>query len=241
MANTNHKALLKDIETSNLRLPEIKRIRIENISDSDTNLSSFFENCTPNQLKFLSINYTTTSIILIKSKICIKSLSKAVVAVTKEIYIRLYEFSAADLQQFVRAACNAERIVFQRCSVHCSPSLDFGSDLKYNTKFLSFQVWGNIDYKELTTDWISDPSCFSHIVDAIGCSGLRRSLSKLSICSNQTLDKTKMQVLPECKGNGTHFSCWGIFIPKLWIRRIENECNWYNVSIKFREFGNRLL
>ena len=200
MTNANQKALLKDIEISNLRLPDIKGIRIDNLSDSDVDLSNFFAKCTPNQLMFLFINSKSTSFTPIKSKIEIDSLSKAVSSVTKEVYIRMYEFSAADLQQFVRAACNAERIIFQRCSVHCSPALDFGYELKYNINFLNFQMWGNTYYKELTTDWMSDPSCFSHIVDAISNSGLRHSLTKLSIGYNQTLDKAKVQDLLNAKG-----------------------------------------
>ena len=205
MVDAKQKALLKDIETSNLTLPDIKRIRIDYVSDSDADLSSFLSNCIPNQFKFLCINNPTNNSTSIKSKIDIKSISKAVAAVTKEIHIRLYEFSAADLQQFVRAACNAERIVIQRCSVHCSSSLDFGSKIKYNTSFLSFQSWGDNSYKELTTNWITDPSCFSNIVDAIGGSGLRHSLTKLGIGSNPTLDKAKVQGLLNAKWM-THIS-----------------------------------
>ena len=200
LSNANLMALFKDIETFNFRLPDIKRIRIEYVSDSDINLSRFLANCTPNQLKLLCINYFSVANIPIKSKINIKSLTKAVAAVTKEVFIRMYEFSAEDLQQFVRAARSAERIVLHRCSVHCSSALDFGSKLKYNTKFLSFQLWGDTDYKELKTDWMSDPSCFSSIVDAISSSGLRHSLSKLSISDNETLEIAEVQELLNSKG-----------------------------------------
>ena len=137
---------------------------------------------------------------LINSKIDINSLSKAVAAVTKEVFIRLYEFSAAELQQFIIASCNAERIVIRRCSVHWSTPLDFGSSIKYNTKYLSFQFWGDTSYKELTTDWKSDPSWFLNIVDAICSSGLRHSLTKLDINSNPTLDKAKINELLSAKG-----------------------------------------
>ena len=200
MKDAKQKALLNDIKTSNIKLPDIKRIKIDNVSDSDADLSCFLSNCTPNQFKYLCINYSTTAGTLIKSKIDINSLSKTVAAVTKEIHIRLYEFSAADLQQFIRAACNTERIIIQRCFVHCSSALDFGSKLKYNTNFLSFQLWGDTGFTELTTDWKTDPSCFSHIVDAIGSSGLRHSLTKLSIARNQTLDKAKVQDMMNVKG-----------------------------------------
>ena len=200
MKYAKQKALLNDIKTSNLKLPDIKRIRIDYVLDSDADLSDFFANCTPNQLKFLCINNSFSVATPINTKIDINTLSKAVTAVTKEIYIRLYEFSAADLQQFVRAACNTERIIIKRCSVHCSSALDFGSELKYNTNFLSFQFWGETDYTELTTDWKTDPSCFSHIVDAIANSGLRHSLTKLSIANNETLNKAKVQDMLNVKG-----------------------------------------
>ena len=200
MTDEYQKDLFKDIETSNFRLPDIKRIRINDVSDSDTDLSSFLSNCIPNKLKLLCINSKSNTRTPIKSKFDIKSLSKAVGSVTKEVYIRMYEFSVKDLQQFVRAAHSAERIIIQRCSVHCSSALDFGSKLKYNTNFLSFQHWWLPEYKELTTDWMSDPSCFSHIVDAIGRSGLRHSLTKLSIYCNLNLLVKDVQELINAKG-----------------------------------------
>ena len=200
MKNANQKVILKDIEISNLKLPDIKRIKINYVSDSDADLSSFLIKCTPNQLKFLCINYFATTHTQANSKININSLLKAVAAVTKEVFIRLYEFSAADLQQFVRAACNAERIIFHRCSVHCSSALDFGSKLKYNTNFLSFQMWGSTSFEKLTTDWKSNPSCLSHVVNAISNSGLRHSLIKLSVAYNESLDKAKVQEMMNAWG-----------------------------------------
>ena len=183
-----------------MRLPDIRKIRIDYISDLDADFSNFLSDCTPNQLKSLIINASTNTFALIKKKLDIKSVLKVVTVVTKEIYIRLYEFSAADLQQFIRAACNTERIVIYRCSVHCLPSLDFGTTIRFNTKFLGFDLWGNTNCTGLTTDWKNDPSCFSNIVDAIGNSRLRHSLAKLSIAHNQTLDKQKVQKLLNSKG-----------------------------------------
>ena len=128
------------------------------------------------------------------------SLLKAVSEVTKEVFIRLFEFSATDLQQLIKAACGVERIIIHCCSIHCSAKLDFGADTKYKTKFLSLQLSGNSNCKELTTDWIEDPQVFSNIVDAIGNSGLRDSLTKISIAFNDTLDKTKVLELFSAKG-----------------------------------------
>ena len=104
--------------TSKLRLPDIKLIQICNISDPDTDLVDSFLNWTPNHLKILYIQHSFFD--SIKYKLDINSLSKAVAAVTKEVFISCFEFSAADLQQLIRAACNAERIVlsFVQCIVH---------------------------------------------------------------------------------------------------------------------------
>ena len=121
-----------------LRLPDIKRIKICNISDSDADLVDSFLNWTPDHLKILCIHHHAPSGTPVNYKLDINSLSKAVAAVTKEVNISCFEFSAADLQQFIRAACNAERIVFCYFSLHCSSALDFGAKIEYNTNYLGF-------------------------------------------------------------------------------------------------------
>ena len=184
--------------TSRLRLPDLKGIRVDNISDS--NPSSFFSKCTPARLKLLWVNYSANSTTGIKSKFYVDAFSKAARRATKEVYFYCIDFRSEDLQAVVRAACNAERIVFHFCSIHCSSGLDFGADLNYITKFLSFQYWGETDCKARTTDWKVDPSKLSLIVDAIGSSGLKVSLEKLNIANNQTLSVSKVQEELSTKG-----------------------------------------
>ena len=200
MSDKKQKALLEDIVSSKLRLPGIKRIQIINISDSETDLVNSFLNWTPNHLKILYIKHNAPGGIPVKYKLDINLLSKAVAAVTREVYIRCFEFSAADLQQLIRAACNAERIVICWCSVHCLSELDFGATIEYKTNYLGFDSCGETSSEELTTAWKADPSCFSHIVDAIGSSGLRHSLTKLNIYENQTLKKQEVEELLITKG-----------------------------------------
>ena len=185
-----------------LRLPDIKRIEVNNISDSDTDLVNSFLNSTPDRLKILCIDHDSPGGTPVKYKLDINSLSKAVAAVTKEVYISCFEFSAADLQQLIRAACNAERIVFYLWSVHCSSALDFGATIEYKTNYLGFDYWGSTSDRDLITDWKADPSCFNYIVDAIGNSGLKSSLTKLNICDNKTLKKQKVQELLNENGMG---------------------------------------
>ena len=191
---------MREFIASKLRLPNFKGIQISCISDADADLASFLSDCTPVRLNMLWVNYWANNLTAIRSKFYVDAFSGAAARTTKEIYFGCIDFSAKDLQTFVRASRNAERIVFYFCSIHCSSGLDFGADLSYNTKFLSFQFWGDTGYKERTTDWKANPSKFSLIVDAIGSSGLKTSLEKLSIAWNQTLSASKVQEELNAKG-----------------------------------------
>ena len=191
---------MRDWVTSRLRLPDLNGIRVDYISDADADLASFLSECTPARLKLFAVNWCRNNDTGIKSKFNVDAFSGAAARTTKEVYFSCIDFSAEDLQTVVKAACNAERIVFNFCCIHCSSGLDFGADLSYNTKFVSFQHWGDTRIKARTTGWKADPSKFSLIVEAIGSSGLRASLEKLSIFYNQTLLASKVQEELNTKG-----------------------------------------
>ena len=196
---------MRNCVTSRLRLPDLNGIRVDFISDADEDLASFLSDCTPASFKLLNLNWDSNNLTGIKSEFYVNAFSEAAARTTKEVFFTCIDFRAEDLQTVVRAARNAERIVFDCCCIHCSSGLDFGADLSYNTKFLSFQHWGNTYYEERTTDWKADPSKFSLIVDAIGNSGLKASLQKLSIGSNETLSVSKVQEELNAK-NMSHIS-----------------------------------
>ena len=191
---------MKDWVTSRQRLPVLKGIRIDYIWDADADLASFLNDCTPIRLQLLAVNYLTNSYTGIKSKFYVDAFSEAAKRTKKEVYFRCIDFRAIDLQTVVRAAHNAERIVFNFCCIHLSSGLDFGADISYKTKFLSFQHWGSTSYKKRTTDWKVDPSSFSLIIDAIRSSGLRASLKELSIAFNPTLSVSKVKKELNSKG-----------------------------------------
>ena len=191
--------------TSKLQIPEIKSIKIDWISDADLDLANFLTNWVPDQLKFLALNYNYIVTNPINIKFYFNPISYVASRVTKEVFLYLFELSADDLQLFIKAASSTEQIVFWRCSIHCSKELDFGSSIIYNTNFIGFQFWGNIDYTELTTDWKTDPSAFLNIIDAISNCGLWDSLKKIDIYFNQSLVQTEVQELLNSK-NMSHIS-----------------------------------
>ena len=191
---------MRDCVASRLRLPDLKGIRVDNISNKDIDLASFLSECTPARLELFLVNYDIIDSTWIKSKFYTDAFSRAAASTTKEVFFSYIDFSAEDLQTLVKAACNVERIVFRWCCVHCSSGLDFGADLSYNTKFISFQGWGNKYQEDRMTDWRADPSKFSLVVDAISSSGLKTSLNKISIYGNNTLSASKVQEELNTKG-----------------------------------------
>ena len=185
--------MMRNCVVSKLKLPDLELIWIDYISDADADLVSFLNECTPARIDDFKVNEYSENKIGKKSKFYIDAFSETTARTIKQVYFKYIDFSAEDLQTIVRAAHNTEEIKFVDCNIHCSPGLDFGADLKYNTNFLSFRSWGESNIEERTTDWKTDPSSFSLIVDAICGSGLRVSLQNLDISYNETLSASKVQ------------------------------------------------
>ena len=157
-------------------------------------------NWTPDQLEFFAMNHSHNGDKGFKADYYVKALCKMLMVVTKEIYIEWFKITESDLEQIVKSSCNAERLIIMFCDVSCSTTLDFTTASKYNIKFLSFFQWG-LDSRR-SSDWMSEPSAFERIVEAICKSGLKDSLQTIDIkyCK---LDKTTVQGLFSKHGMGT--------------------------------------
>ena len=208
--------MLKDFLASNLKLPYLKGIQINYILDAnaDFEIARFIRDYISNHLSLLAINWDRNYYCGINSKLYINAFSKAVSKISKEIFFACFVFNANDLQSIVKAAHNIERIIFCNFDIQCSPGLNFGADLIYNTKCLSFQWWGTTTHNERKSDWKADPSFFSLIIDAIGSSGLRTSLEKIDIAWKL------YNICPLSLGLG---ACWELVVlPSLkWVIKID--------------------
>ena len=60
---------------------------------------------------------------------------------------------------------------------------------------MSFTFCGYTGSKDRKSDWVSTPSCFKNIVEAISKSRLRDSLQQVDIAWNQTLKKDVVQAM----------------------------------------------
>ena len=195
MNDSKEKSLLTELGSSKLRLQNIRKIEISNISDGNKELNSFLQNWVPSKLDFLWINYPPNTLTGIKMGFYIDSISKAMKSVQKEIYLTCFGIKEVELEQIIKSASNWERLILHYCDIHCSKKLDFSGSDKYKTKFLSFEWCGDTDDEDRKSDWITAPSCFKNIAEAISKSGLKNSLQEVDIELNQTLKKDEVQTL----------------------------------------------
>ena len=181
------------MENTKLRLPNLREVHIGDVLEGDADLVRIISNCTPSKIEILKFYISYSFWMSQKPRFYIRFLPKIVSAATKQMFLFRLEFNEVELEQIIRASHNVETLIIEECGIHCSTALDFGSALKYNTKTLSFQYWGNTDENHNKTDWKSDPDCFDNIIEAISNSGLRDSLQTISIYANQTLSVEKTQ------------------------------------------------
>ena len=172
-----------------MRLPNIKRLVIKKISESNSDLASFLSNSFPNKLDLFWMNHPYISDVGIKIDFYIDSLCEAIKGVSKEIYIVNLIVGEKDLEKIIKSSCNWERLVIRYSDIHCSSALDFSTDSDYKTKYLSFCNWGNSSKK---SSWKTDSSLFENIVEGIWKSGLKLSLRTVDI-QGCKLDKSKVQ------------------------------------------------
>ena len=195
MKDAKRKSLLTDLNSSKVQLPNIRKISIYHISFRNKEINSFLQNWVPSKLDLLSLNYYCSSFTGIKMGLYIDSISKAIRSVSKEIVLTRFEIKESELEQIIKSASNWERFIFCSSDIHCSKKLDFSGSVKYKMKFLSFYQCGSTDSGYRKSDWISTPSCFKNIVEAISKSGLKDSLEEFDIYANNTLDKDGAQTM----------------------------------------------
>ena len=195
MDNAKQKSLLTDLGSSKLRLPNIRKIEIDKIPDGNKELNSFFQNWVPSKLDLLWVNHAYNTDTGIKMDFYIDSISKAIKSVQKEIYLECFEIKEEELEQIIKSSSNWERLIIRYSDIHCSKKLDFSVSDKCKIKFLSFYTCGSTVINNRKTDWISTPSCFKNIVEAISKSGLKNSLDEVDISWNHTLKKDEVQTM----------------------------------------------
>ena len=132
MNDAKSRSFLDDLATSKVLIPQLKRITISDLNDSDSNLNLFLSNWVPQNLTLLWINYPGIDFNKItKMSFYLSSLTTCLKKVTKEIFLELFEMDESDLEAIVKASCNSERLVLYYWDLKWSRAMDFKCSSTY--------------------------------------------------------------------------------------------------------------
>ena len=130
--NAKQKFFLDDLATSKALIPQLKRIWISRLNDSDSNLNLFLSNWVPQNLPFLSINCPAIDWDKpTKINFYLSSLTTSLKKVTKEIFLQLFSMDESDLEAVVKVSCNSERLVLCWCDLKWSRPMNFKCSSTY--------------------------------------------------------------------------------------------------------------
>ena len=134
------KSFLDDLATSKALIPQLKRIEISHLKDSDSKLNLFLSDWVPQNLTFLAINCPAIDWIKsTKTSFYLNSLTTCLNKVTKEIFLHVFFMDESDLEAVVKASCNSERLVLCWCDLKWSRPMNFkcSSTYKITTKIFN--------------------------------------------------------------------------------------------------------
>ena len=82
-----------------------------------------------------------------------------------------------ELSMIIKACKNCERVIIRSSKINGFGTIDFGDDIIYSTKFISFEWTGHKD----NSNWFSNFDQFDQIIQAIKDTDLYRSLETISL------------------------------------------------------------
>jgi hypothetical protein len=105
-----NKSFLNAMSAEKVRLPEIKRIKIDKLTNDNSLLNDFFAHCVPNSVELFNLNRSYHND-LIKTEYYLDSLCRALKGVSKQAYIENLDVSKKALEEIVKASCGCEQLV----------------------------------------------------------------------------------------------------------------------------------
>jgi hypothetical protein len=123
------------MSSEKIRIPDIKRLRIDALPQNDDSFKSFLAHCIPSSLQLLCLSGHPN---LIKTDDYLASLTSALQSTTKENCIHNFELSKEALEGVVKASANCHRLILNYSKIDAEQEFDFG-DGDYATSLLSFQ------------------------------------------------------------------------------------------------------
>ena len=131
-SKSKSKSFLGVLATSKALIPQLKRIKINCLNGSNSNLNLFLSNWVPQNLTYLAIDcYNIDYAKPTKMNFYLSSLTTCLKKVTKEIFLELFEIDESDLEAVVKASCNSERLVLKWCDLKLSRAMNFKCSSTY--------------------------------------------------------------------------------------------------------------
>ena len=157
-----------------LKLPDIKRVFIDYIPETNADLLQFLKHSAPNKTKIFAFEYETS--LPKKLDYYLDGLDTALKGATKEVYTKFWKHSKHSLERVFKASCNASRLIIRHSKLDWDNDFDF-SGPHYNTTYLSFANWetnhGN--------NWNSNAEKLGRIIKAISLCSMKDSLQTLNV------------------------------------------------------------
>jgi hypothetical protein len=149
-----------------LKLPNIKRISIDNLKDNDNRFRMFLETCIPDKLPLLCLIFGSYfgDEPLTLSKNYREGLQNTLSRVSKEIYLRHMYLEVEDIETIIKYS-NAERLLIHYCKIITNEHLDFTCETEYKISYISFYFCGYD--ADVSMEWDKYPDRFEHIIRAI--------------------------------------------------------------------------
>ena len=159
-----------------LKLPDIKRVFFEYITENNADLLYFLKHSASSNTKIFVFGYRSSA--LVKIDYYLDGLDTALKGVTKESYIYYWIHSKQSLERIFKASSNSSRLIIGNSKLDWDNDFDF-SGPNYNTTYLGFFQWGNYHGK----NWSANPENLGRIIKATSLCSMKDSLQTLSICN----------------------------------------------------------
>ena len=114
------------------RLPHIERLSIDPLlSEYSPSLNQFLLECMPPSLTQLEINYSLNNTANAPADLYCDGLARAVTSATEEVLLDNLDMSGPTFEAIVKAASQAEQLVFSSCTIDSSGELDLSGPSEY--------------------------------------------------------------------------------------------------------------
>ncbi|CAI2358988.1 unnamed protein product [Moneuplotes crassus] len=192
MADSNAQNFLKEVVDMKVRLPNIKRIAIDQNKKEDPTVRDFYLHCFPEQAQLFCYNwYYDGSCSQTKLDYYFEGLKRVIPCVTREVVLYDFEISKQEFE-FIVSNTKAERLTISESKFDTSSPVAFDCPSS-SIQYLSFERSG----KSSRNDWKASPSKLKNILKAVSESALKDSIQTLNVYQCGLSGSEVKAMLPE--------------------------------------------